>query len=110
MKPGRRRNYEREQLNMRIINMNAKKLAIVTSLGLALWAGRSAKAGTGGGPQSIQQAIAANSGDSIKAGLERTEFLVCPAFVDLVPPPVDHPDARVRTVAAWWLARRGIAK
>jgi hypothetical protein len=111
MKLGRRRNYEREQLNMRIINMNAKKLAIVSSLGLALLvAGRGAHAGTGGGPQSIQQAIAANSVDSIKAELERTEFLVCAACVDLVTPLVDHPDARVRTVAAWWLARRGIAK
>jgi HEAT repeat protein len=95
---------------MRIINMNAKKLAIVTSLGLALATGRSANAGTGGGPQTIQQAIAANSVDSIKAELERTEFLVCAACVDLVTPLVDHPDFRVRTVAAWWLARRGVAK
>jgi HEAT repeat protein len=110
MKPGRRRNYEREQVNMRIINMNAKKLAIVSSLGLALLAGRSAHAGTGGGPQTIQQAIAANSVDSIKAELERTELLICAACVDLVTPLVDHPDVRVRTVAAWWLARRGVAK
>ena len=95
---------------MRIINMNAKKLAIVCSLGLALAAGRSANAGTGGSASTIQQAISANSVDSIKAELERTEFLVCAACVDLVTPLVDHPDVRVRTVAAWWLARRGIAK
>ena len=98
---------------MRIINMNAKKLAQligVTSLGLALAAAGSANAGTGGSAQTIQQAIAANSVDSIKAELERTEFLVCSACVDLVTPLVDHPDVRVRTVAAWWLARRGIAK
>jgi HEAT repeat protein len=95
---------------MRTINMNAKKLAVVITFGLALAAGRGANAGTGGSAQTIQQAIAANSVDSIKAELERTEFLVCSACVDLVTPLVDHPDVRVRTVAAWWLARRGIAK
>jgi HEAT repeat protein len=95
---------------MRIINMNAKKLAIVTALGLALGAAGSAKAGTGGNYSTIQQAISANSPDSIKAELERTEFLVCAACVDLVTPLVDHPNVQVRTVAAWWLARRGIAK
>jgi hypothetical protein len=97
-------------MNMRIINMNAKKLAIVASLGLALVAGRSANAGTGGNASTIQQAIASNSVDSIKAELERTEFLVCAACVDLVTPLVDHPDYRVREVAGWWLARRAIAK
>ena len=95
---------------MRIINMNAKKLAIVVSLGLALGVARSADAGTGGSYQTIQQAIAANSVDSIKAELERTEFLVCAACVDLVTPLVDHADYRVRTVAAWWLARRAVSK
>ena len=95
---------------MRIINMNAKKLAIVASLGLALAAGRSANAGTGGSASTIQQAIASNSADAIKAELERTEFLVCAACVDLVTPLVDHPDYQVREVAGWWLARRGVAK
>jgi hypothetical protein len=95
---------------MRIINMNAKKLAIVTVLGLALAAGRSANAGTGGSYSTIQEAISANSVDSIKAELERTEFLVCSACVDLVTPLLDHQDYRVRTVAAWWIARRGVAK
>jgi hypothetical protein len=95
---------------MRIINMNAKKLAIVSSLGLALLAGRMATAGTGGSASTIQQAIASNSVDAIKAELERTEFLVCAACVDLVTPLVDHPDYRVREVAGWWLARRAIAR
>jgi hypothetical protein len=95
---------------MRINNMNAKKLAIVASLGLALVAGRSANAGTGGSASTIQQAIASNSVDAIKAELERTEFLVCAACVDLITPLVDHPDYRVREVAGWWLARRGVAK
>ncbi len=93
------------------INMNAKKLAVVvTSFGLVLAAGRGAYAGTGGSPQAIQQAISANSVDAIKAELERAEFLVCAACVDLVTPLVDHPDARVRQVAAWWLARRAVAR
>lgn len=92
---------------MRIIDM--KQLAIVTALGIALGAG-SAEAGTGGSYQTIQQAISANSVDAIKAELERTELLVCAACVDLVTPLVDHPDFRVRTVAAWWLARRGVAR
>ncbi|HTB59657.1 MAG TPA: HEAT repeat domain-containing protein, partial [Polyangia bacterium] len=78
--------------------------------GLALAAGRGANAGTGGSASTIQQAISANSVDSIKAELERTEFLVCAGCVDLVTPLVDHPDFRVRTVAAWWLARRAVAK
>jgi len=95
---------------MRIINMNAKKLAIVTTLGLSMAVAGRADAGTGGSYQTIQQAIAANSVDSIKAELERTEFLVCAACVDLVTPLIDHSDFRVRTVAAWWLARRGVAK
>src|SRR6185437_11261993 len=95
---------------MRIINMNAKKLAIVTAVGVALGASGRASAGTGGSYQTIQQAIAANSVDSIKAELERTEFLVCAACVDLVTPLIDNTDVRVRTVAAWWLARRGIAR
>jgi hypothetical protein len=96
-------------MNMRI-NLNAKKLAVVASFGLALAAGRGAQAGTGGSPQAIQQAIAANSVDAIKAELERAEFLVCGACVDLVMPLVDHPNAQVRQVAAWWLARRAVAR
>jgi hypothetical protein len=99
-------------MTMRTIDMNARKLAIVTVLGLALVAagGDKARAGTGGSPQAIQQAIAANSVDAIQAELERAEFLVCSACVDLVTPLVDHPDYRVRRVAAWWLARRAVAK
>ena len=68
-----------------------------------------AQAGHGGSPQAIQQAIAANSVDAIQAELERAEFLVCSACVDLVMPLVDHPDYRVRRVAAWWLSRRAVA-
>ncbi len=92
------------------INMNAKRLAVVTSFGLILAAGQVANAGRGGSPQAIQQAISANSVDAIKAELERAEFLVCAACVDLVTPLVDHPDVRVRQVAAWWLARRAVSR
>lgn len=92
------------------INMNAKRLAVVTSFGLILAAGQVAHAGRGGSPQAIQQAISANSVDAIKAELERAEFLVCAACVDLVTPLVDHPDVRVRQVAAWWLARRAVSR
>lgn len=92
------------------INMNAKRLAVVTSFGLILAAGQVAYAGRGGSPQAIQQAISANSVDAIQAELERAEFLVCAACVDLVTPLVDHPDARVRQVAAWWLARRAVSR
>jgi HEAT repeat protein len=35
---------------------------------------------------------------------------VCAACSDLVVPLVDHLDYRVRKVAAWWIARRGINK
>ncbi|MES1205537.1 MAG: HEAT repeat domain-containing protein [Pseudomonadota bacterium] len=81
-------------------------LAIVASLALAAAVPGVARAGHGGSPAAIQQAIAANSVDAIQAELERAEHLVCAACVDLVTPLVDHPDARVRRVAAWWLARR----
>jgi HEAT repeat protein len=67
-----------------------------------------ARAGRGGSPAAIQQAIAADSVDAIQAELERAEHLVCAACADLVMPLVDHPDARVRRVAAWWLARRAV--
>ena len=82
------------------------ELAVVASLALAAVVPGVARAGHGGSPAAIQQAIAANSVDAIQAELERAEHLVCAACVDLVTPLVDHPDARVRRVAAWWLARR----
>ncbi|HVT10590.1 MAG TPA: HEAT repeat domain-containing protein [Polyangia bacterium] len=84
-------------------------VAAVASLALAAVVPRAARAGHGGSPAAIQQAIAANSVDAIQAELERAEHLVCAACVDLVMPLVDHPDARVRRVAAWWLARRAVS-
>jgi HEAT repeat protein len=89
--------------------MKTRKVAIVVCLG-ALLGARAVRAGTGGSPQAIQQAIAASSVDAIKAELERAEFLVCAACVDMVMPLVDHPDAGVRQVAAWWLSRRAVSR
>lgn len=89
--------------------MNNLKLWSVGLFVVALAVPGVARAGRGGSPQAIAQAIAANSVDAIQAELERAEHLVCAACTDLVMPLVDHPDARVRRVAAWWLARRAVA-
>jgi HEAT repeat protein len=67
-----------------------------------------ALAGRGSSPGAIKTAIASGSVDAISAELERSEQLVCAGCVDDVRPLVDHPDRRVRQVAAWWLARRGL--
>jgi HEAT repeat protein len=67
-------------------------------------------AGRGGSPTLIKQAITSGSVDAIQAELERAEFLVCGACVDLVKPLVDNPNQKVRQVAAWWLARRAVAR
>jgi len=88
--------------------MKNLKLSIVGLVAVAAMVPGVAQAGRGGSPQAIQQAIAANSVDAIQAELERAEHLVCAACVDLVMPLVDHPDDRVRKVAAWWLARRAV--
>src|SRR5687768_16016627 len=63
--------------------------------------------GRGGSPEAIRAAIDSGSVDAISAELERAERLVCAACLPMVSPLVDHPDARVRQVASWWLARRG---
>ncbi|HXJ21712.1 MAG TPA: HEAT repeat domain-containing protein [Polyangia bacterium] len=89
--------------------MRNLKLWILGSFAVALVVPGVARAGMGGSPQAIQQAIASNSVDAIQAELERAEHLVCAACVDMVMPLVDHPDYRVRRVAAWWLSRRAVA-
>jgi HEAT repeat protein len=73
-----------------------------------VFAAGTAQAGHNGNSGLIKAAIASNSVDAIEAELERTEYLVCAACSDLVVPLVDHLDYRVRKVAAWWIARRGI--
>ena len=67
-----------------------------------------AYAGRGSSPGAIQGAIASGSVEAIESELERAEGLVCHVCVQLVRPLIDHEDARVRRVAAWWLARRGL--
>jgi HEAT repeat protein len=88
------------------------KLALVSvaALGITLGTAGGAHAGRGGSPGAIQMAINSGSVDAIQAELERAEFLVCAACTDMVMPLVDHGDQRVRQVAAWWLARRGVAR
>src|SRR5436305_6123354 len=69
-----------------------------------------ALAGRGSSPGAIQSAIASDSVDAIASELERAEHLVCSSCVPMVRPLLDHPDRRVRQVAAWWLARRGLTQ
>ena len=86
------------------------KLAVVTFLGISLAAAGTAVAGRGASPISVQRAIASGSSDAIKSELERAEHLVCVSCVDMVRPLIDNQDQGIRQVAAWWLARRGVAR
>ena len=86
------------------------KLAVVTFLGISLAAAGSAVAGRGSSPQAVRLAISSGSSDAIKAELERAEHLVCVSCVDMVRPLIDSQDEGIRQVAAWWLARRGVAR
>ena len=86
------------------------KLAVVTFLGISLAAAGTAVAGRGSSPQAVQRAIASGSSDAIKSELERAEHLVCVSCVDMVRPLIDNQDQGIRQVAAWWLARRGVAR
>jgi HEAT repeat protein len=81
--------------------------ALTLALGMAVPAGP-AQAGRGGSPDRVQRAIASGSVDAISAELERTERLVCSGCIGMVRPLIDHQDGRVRRVASWWLARRGM--
>ncbi|MFO0636341.1 MAG: HEAT repeat domain-containing protein [Nannocystaceae bacterium] len=67
-----------------------------------------ASAGKGASYGSLRNASASNNRDSILAEVERAEKLPCAPCVDLITPLIDHDDAAVRDVAAWWLAKRGI--
>jgi hypothetical protein len=86
------------------------KLAVVTFLGISLAAAGTAVAGRGSSPLAVQRAIASGSVDAIQSELERAERLVCVSCVDMVRPLIDNQDQRIRQVAAWWLARRGVAR
>jgi HEAT repeat protein len=84
--------------------MRSTKIVAVALLLLA----SPALAGRGSSPGAIREAIASRSTDAITSELERAESLVCPSCVPMVKPLLDSEDRRVRQVAAWWLARRGL--
>jgi len=88
----------------------ATLVLLIAVVALTLASVGTAEAGRGGSPELIRSAIAANSIDAIQAELEHGEYLVCAACADLVLPLVDHPDYRVRKVAAWWLVRRATGR
>jgi HEAT repeat protein len=67
-----------------------------------------AHAGKGASYASLTHAIRSGSVDAIVAEIERAEKLPCSACIDLVRPLIDSEQARVRDVAAWWLAKRAI--
>lgn len=79
-------------------------ITVLLTVGMAgpAWAGR------GSSPGAIARAINSGSVESIEAELERAETLICHVCVQLIRPLIDHEDARVRKVSAWWLARRGL--
>jgi len=86
------------------------KLAVVAFLGISLAAAGTAVAGRGSSPQAVALAIRSGSPDAIKAELERAEHLVCVSCVDMVTPLLDNDNQGIREVAAWWIARRGVAR
>ena len=86
------------------------KLAVVAFLGISLAAAGTAVAGRGSSPQAVSLAIRSGSPDAIKSELERAEHLVCVSCVDMVMPLLDNNYQGIREVAAWWIARRGVAR
>src|SRR6185369_12823002 len=83
--------------------------AAFTGVGAGLFSG-TALAGHNGSPALLKSAITSGSVDAIEAELEHTEYLVCVQCTDMVLPLVDNLDYGVRKAAAWWIARRGIAR
>lgn len=100
------RNTNGEGNTMTKTTLRKRTLGLASLLGLLL-ASAPAQAGRGSSAAAIDQAIRSGSVNAIESELERAELLVCPGCSRLVLPLIDHEDARVRRVAAWWLARRG---
>ena len=88
--------------------MTMRKILVGAFAVGTLLLGSAAYAGRGGSYGNIKSAINSGSEDAIVAEIERAEGLVCLSCVDIVRPLVDHPSAKVRDVAAWWLGRRGV--
>jgi len=101
---------KRATTNTTVSNMSMMTKTVLAPLTAALifLAAPAARAGQGSSPGAIQRAIASGSVDAISAELERAERLRCEACVKMVRPLVDHEDGRIRRVATWWLARRGL--
>jgi len=96
---------------MRSTNMKASRLFVMVAFGLsAVGVASTAQAGRGGSPEKIASAIHSGSADAIAAELEQSEYLVCAVCVDYVTPLIDDANPKVRQVAAWWLARRGVTR
>ena len=81
-----------------------KSVGIVLAL---VFSTATAFAGKGASSASLTAAVASGSEDSIVGEIERAEFLPSKGAVDVVLPLIDHPSARVRDAAGWWLTRRG---
>lgn len=81
---------------------------LTLSVALATLVPTVAFAGKGASYQSIRNAISSNNRDSIIAEIERAEKLPCGPCLDLVLPLIDHKDAAIRDVAAWWVSKRAI--
>lgn len=90
--------------------MKTKPVCILASLlvAAALSIPSVASAGKGASYLSIRSAVTSGSVDAIVAEIERAEKLPCGSCIDLVTPLIDHDSARVRDVAAWWLAKRAV--
>ena len=82
-----------------------KATVLAALLTLSLSAG-TALAGRGSSFGAVQQAVDSNSPDAIMAEVERAEKLTCGGCGVIMTTLIDHPDYRVREVAAWWIAKR----
>jgi HEAT repeat protein len=85
-----------------------RAFAVSVALSAAALIPATAMAGRGSSPGAIQRAIGSGSVEAVESELERAEHLVCAACVPMVKKLVDHDEVRVRRVATWWLARRGL--
>ena len=88
--------------------MTIKTTLTCTLLGLSMLCAPLARAGVDGSSAKIETAIASGSVDAIVAELERSENIPQRGAYDAVLKLIDHPSARVREAAGWWIGRRGL--
>ena len=65
-------------------------------------------AGFGSSSKALYTAVQSGSVDAIVSEIEKAEELPSVGAINVVLPLVDHPSARVRDAAGWWLTRRGV--